>query len=305
MRHRIVTQDQIPRLPAPSADRRLALVHARALSTAKPWRSSASTLSSASSGESSTQRTRSFTTFLPRRRPGRRFVEHEPVQADLANRFDELIEIDGFAHVTIDAQPIAFDQILFLFARGKDHRRQESRRLICADVLRALPGPLTFGRLRSSRISCGSPRARRCRGRTETHSACAPSVHDDDVVDDVILRERTLRQFDVVGIVLNEQNVRFASCALISGSVGRQRESRMSLRLDRTFRANPAAVTVNDSRHGRKADSGSLVLVAYHAAARTPRTACWRTPYQNRPRYLERRTRLRGFFRRSPAHAAV
>ena len=64
----------------------------------------------------------------------RRFVEHQPVQAQDARGFDKLIEIDRFDDVTIDAQIITLDDVALLLRRGQDDDRDFSSPRIGFDL---------------------------------------------------------------------------------------------------------------------------------------------------------------------------
>src|SRR6185436_999277 len=77
--------------------------------------------SSASSAESSTSRT--FSLRMLGFRADRRFVEQQPIQSQLAGRFEELVEIHRLAHVGVAAEAVAGHQVLLL-PRGGEHNHR-------------------------------------------------------------------------------------------------------------------------------------------------------------------------------------
>src|SRR5690349_11872043 len=71
-----------------------------------------------------------------RRRPARRrwLVQHQPVQPELAHRFDELLEVDRFADVAVGPEPVPRDQVTLFTRRGQDHDGQEARAVVRANA---------------------------------------------------------------------------------------------------------------------------------------------------------------------------
>src|SRR5512135_1003355 len=98
-----------------------------------PPRRRALTTSLASFSESSMIRTFSRMA-IPVRAPGpsprsRRFVENEPIEAELADRFGELHEIDRLADVAVGPELVALDAVPLL-ARGRQHDHGEQPGLL-------------------------------------------------------------------------------------------------------------------------------------------------------------------------------
>ena len=57
-------------------------------------------------------------------------VYQRPVHSDLANHFQEFVEIHGFDDVTVDAEFIALDDIAFFLGGHQHHDRYRGRLLI-------------------------------------------------------------------------------------------------------------------------------------------------------------------------------
>src|SRR5256885_321082 len=59
-------------------------------------------------------------------------VQHEPVEAELANGFDEVREIHRLADVAVGAELVSGEHVLLLLGRREDDDRHEAANGICA-----------------------------------------------------------------------------------------------------------------------------------------------------------------------------
>src|SRR5579862_5935209 len=108
-------------------------VSTRSYAGSTPARRSARTISSASSAESSTIR-RFIAVMNCWSCRGRLLIKHQPVEPELPHRFDELVEVDRLAHVTVGAQAVAMHDVLLLFGGSQDDHGQQPGPLVRAQL---------------------------------------------------------------------------------------------------------------------------------------------------------------------------
>jgi hypothetical protein len=135
-------------------------------------------------------------------------VQHEPVEAQLARRLQELLEVDRLAHEAVRAQAVAADDILVLVRRRQDHDGHALRARVGAQLAQHLEAV----DLRQLEIEQHHLRERR-RGRRGVLAArqqviqrLDPIARDDRLVEDVGLLQGEERQLLVHGVVLDEQD---------------------------------------------------------------------------------------------------
>src|SRR5687768_4603765 len=61
-------------------------------------------------------------------------VEQQPVEAELADGFDELLELDGLDDVAVHAEAVALDQIALFLGGGQDDDRGALGSLVALDL---------------------------------------------------------------------------------------------------------------------------------------------------------------------------
>src|SRR4051794_15799252 len=98
----------------------------------KPAERSSASSSSASSSESSISR--SFRGGFISVLDGRRLVEHEPIESQLAHRVGELVKVDRLSDVAVRAQAVSAQHVALLARGGEDHNGEKARALIPAHL---------------------------------------------------------------------------------------------------------------------------------------------------------------------------
>src|SRR5437660_900033 len=105
-----------------------ASVSTRCQSGSNPLRRNSRTISSASLGSSSTSKRRSGCETLSIH--FRRLVQQQPIHSQLLHGGNEPLKVHRFDNVTVDSQPVAFDDILLFSRRGQhDYRNGFSARI--------------------------------------------------------------------------------------------------------------------------------------------------------------------------------
>ena len=85
------------------------------------------------------------------------FVQDQPVESELSDGFDELVEIDGFANVAVYAEVVAFGEIAVLLGAGEDDDGKAAGALVGANSAQDLEA-IDFGKLQVEQHQCGRDR---------------------------------------------------------------------------------------------------------------------------------------------------
>jgi maltooligosyltrehalose trehalohydrolase len=140
-------------------------------------------------------------------RRGRRLVADRPVQAELAHRGLEAVEVHRLPHVAVDVQRVAPMPVLLFVGGGQDHDRQLPRPRFGAEALQHLQSV----HARQLQVEEHDHRAQRAGGGVgpgaeEQGERLHAVARDDEGVRDLRVAERELRELEVVGIVLDEKD---------------------------------------------------------------------------------------------------
>src|SRR5207244_10345281 len=136
-------------------------------------------------------------------------VQKQPVHAEGTGRLLELIEVDRFDDVAVDAQPVALDQVALFARRGQHDDRDGAGSLVRLDPLENLQA-VDIGQLdiEQDHVRLFLDIARGVATRTEdVLDRLLPVAHDPDPVRQVILCELVEGQRLVVGVVLDHEDV--------------------------------------------------------------------------------------------------
>src|SRR5207237_1243897 len=132
---------------------------------------------------------------------GRWRVEDEPVDPELAHGLDELAEVDRLADVAVRAQAVAGDDVLLFAGRGEDHDRQQARAGVGPDAPQHLEA-VDLGELQVEQHELGRGGAPGVgAGAEQPVEGLGPVAGQEDLVLDVVLRERAAGQRLVGGVV--------------------------------------------------------------------------------------------------------
>src|ERR1700730_8767947 len=78
--------------------------------------------------------------------PGWRLIHHQPVEADMPRRIDELSEVDRFADKAVGTKVVTHNDIFFFFTGCQDDNRQSSCPPVSAHALQNTQ-TINFGQL--------------------------------------------------------------------------------------------------------------------------------------------------------------
>src|SRR5215218_9405528 len=140
--------------------------------------------------------------------PWRGLVQYQPVEPELLDSPDELLEIYRLAYVAVGAEAVAVEHVPLLSRRSQDDHGQAPRTLICPQALEYLepvhPGQLEIEQYQL-RHDGGIP--------SRIGAACEqiiegldPIVGHHDLVPEAGLLERPQGEQLIVGVVLDQEN---------------------------------------------------------------------------------------------------
>src|SRR5579859_1940701 len=195
----------------------------------------------------------------------RTLVENEPIQAQLANRFRELLEIHWLANIAVGAQVVTPDAIALFIGRGENHDREQLGAPVGAKTTQHFK-TVELGQLQVEQDDFRE-RRERVPSRVSLSQQIFESLHaiarHHHLVFDVVSLEGPQRQQFVIGIVLN-QEYDFAFHKRSSLSPGlREREIKRGPASDRAFGPDAPAMTVDDALHSSEANAraGKFIFV--------------------------------------------
>src|ERR1700730_1053159 len=139
----------------------------------------------------------------------RRLVEEHPVEPHLLHGVAELLEVHGLHDIAVDAQAVALDEVTLLARGGHHDHGDHAGRRIRLDASEDLE-PVDLGQLEVQEdhlrpivllAACVGAAAE------DVVQGLRPVPHDVDPVRQVVLAEGVEGQLDVVGIVLDEEDL--------------------------------------------------------------------------------------------------
>jgi hypothetical protein len=139
---------------------------------------------------------------------GRGFVEDEPVEAELARGFHELIEVDGLANVAVGTQAVAIGAVLLFIGRGENDDGEKLGAFVGAELAEDLEA-VELGEFEVKQNDFrerGKRRGGIGTGSEEIVESFAAIAGDDDFVLNIIFFQRAECEQLVIGIVLDEKN---------------------------------------------------------------------------------------------------
>src|SRR5215203_4814795 len=149
----------------------------------------------------------------------RGLVQYQPVEPELLDSPDELLEIYRLAYVAVGAEAVAVEHVPLLSRRSQDDHGQAPRTLICPQALEYLepvhPGQLEIEQYQL-RHDGGIP-SRIGAAREQVIEGLDPIVGHNDLVVDAGFPERPQGEQLVVGIVLDQEDDLGAHLVLPSG----------------------------------------------------------------------------------------
>ena len=153
-------------------------------------------------------------------------VEEEPVEAELADGFEEFGEVDGFADVAVAAEGVAGEEVLFLAGGGEDDDGEELGAVVLADAAEDFEA-VDFGEFEVEEDDGGADGAALAIGPEEEVEGFGAVAGDGDGVGDVVFPEGEKGKFFVVGVVFDEEDGFAAHGGVWGLGMGRgQRENR-------------------------------------------------------------------------------
>jgi len=133
-------------------------------------------------------------------------IEHQPIEPELAHGFDERVEIHRLAHIAVDAELIAGDDVALFVRRGEDGYRQQRGAGIGAQALQDLQA-VDLGQLEIEqdqlRLDQGIAPGM-VAGAKQIIQRLGAIARDDDLVQNIALAQRAQRKRLVVRIVFHQ-----------------------------------------------------------------------------------------------------
>ena len=138
----------------------------------------------------------------------RGLVQYQPVEPELLDGLDELLEIHRLADVAVGAEAVAVEHVPLLFGRGQDDHGQAPRTLVGPQAFEYLepvhPGQLEIEQYQLRHDGGVPPRVgAACE---QVIESLDPIVGHHDLVTDAGLLERPQGEQLVVGVVLDEED---------------------------------------------------------------------------------------------------